>query len=743
MSQSTPPSMPARGDRNAPQFDSQKPRELLRYFSDLQYLFTRSNVTDSTEKKQHATRFLTVDDQDVWETLDEFTDATKTYEEFKRAVLNLYPGTDTDRKYSLGDLDALIGEYGRIGMHSKADFREFYRQFIVISKYLVDKQRLSEGERSRAFRRAIQPQSLWDRVDRRLQIKRPDVHPQDPYSVQDIYDAVDFVLADTSIVPPSTATAKASVSSEVKQETVLEAVQQLLKFVATQSQLGQQPNAAPAVQYNPSPPQRPDGCTYCSDLAHYINRCPTVQTDIDAGKCRRDSDGRIVLPSGAYVPRRITGANLRARIEEWHRQNPGQLASAQLVLDIAQDQRPQVQSPHTVASSFQLTTEQRIQSLEREIYALRTRAQVKAAVDAGEPVELPEQPIRPVKPPLAKAPLPPPPPQPVRPPPPVDPVPPGRVRDPPPHLAPDHPYSRARDAAYAPPKDRNVGALPPQPKKPDTAYRTTAPVFDDKIASAVFDRSMEVPVTITQRELLSLSPEVRAQVRDATTSRRVAPAPKKDQPKDPTAPNYLVDSVAEVFPYATEPSLVEDTLEEQQAKDDRISAFLDAMPAAYVDSNRSSSELPPGAFVVKDPAIRSILPVIDNKQVVECIIDPGSQIIAMSEAVAHELGIAYDPRIILQMQSTNGAITPSLGLARNTPFLIGDITLYLQVHVVRNPAYDILLGRPFDVLTQSIVHNYANEDQTITICDPNTGNISTVPTVPRGPPRIRQQGFRQ
>ncbi|KAJ6461844.1 hypothetical protein C8R47DRAFT_993378 [Mycena vitilis] len=675
--------MPARGDRNAPQFDSQKPRELLRYFSDLQYLFTRSNVTDSTEKKQHATRFLTVDDQDVWETLDEFTDATKTYEEFKRAVLNLYPGTDTDRKYSLGDLDALIGEYGRIGMHSKADFREFYRQFIVISKYLVDKQRLSEGERSRAFRRAIQPQSLWDRVDRRLQIKRPDVHPQDPYSVQDIYDAVDFVLADTSIVPPSTATAKASASSEVKQETVLEAVQQLLKFVATQSQLGQQSNAAPAVQYNPSPPQRPDGCTYCSDLAHYINRCPTVQTDIDAGKCRRDSDGRIVLPSGAYVPRRITGANLRARIEEWHRQNPGQLASAQLVLDIAQDQRPQVQSPHTVASSFQLTTEQRIQSLEREIYALRTRA------------------------------------QPVRPPPPVDPVPPGRVRDPPPHLAPDHPYSRARDAAYAPPKDRNVGALPPQPKKPDTAYRTTAPVFDDKIASAVFDRSMEVPVTITQRELLSLSPEVRAQVRDATTSRRVAPAPKKDQPKDPTAPNYLVDSVA---------------------------------------------ELPPGAFVVKDPyemfyasgtvpdnlivslessAIRSILPVIDNKQVVECIIDPGSQIIAMSEAVAHELGIAYDPRIILQMQSANGAITPSLGLARNTPFLIGDITLYLQVHVVRNPAYDILLGRPFDVLTQSIVHNYANEDQTITICDPNTGNISTVPTVPRGPPRIRQQGFRQ
>ena len=107
----------------------------------------------------------------------------------------------------------------------------------------------------------------------------------------------------------------------------------------------------------------------------------------------------------------------------------------------------------------------------------------------------------------------------------------------------------------------------------------------------------------------------------------------------------------------------------------------------------------------------------------------------MSEAVCHDLGLQYDPRIRLYMQSTNGEVDQSLGLARNVPARIGTIVIYIQVHVIRSPAYDILLGRPFDVLTWSIVRNFANEAQTITISDPNSGMVTTVPTKPRGKPR--------
>jgi len=84
------------------------------------------------------------------------------------------------------------------------------------------------------------------------------------------------------------------------------------------------------------------------------------------------------------------------------------------------------------------------------------------------------------------------------------------------------------------------------------------------------------------------------------------------------------------------------------------------------------------------------------------------------------------------MQSASGDIDKMLGLARNVPFLVGEVTVYLQVHVVREPAYDILLGRPFDVLTRSVVKNFVNEDQTLTIHDPNTGKNATILTFARG-----------
>ena len=53
----------------------------------------------------------------------------------------------------------------------------------------------------------------------------------------------------------------------------------------------------------------------------------------------------------------------------------------------------------------------------------------------------------------------------------------------------------------------------------------SAKVYYHQIAQAVFNRAMATPVTVTQRELLSLAPEVRTQVADVTVKRHVPREP--------------------------------------------------------------------------------------------------------------------------------------------------------------------------------------------------------------------------
>ncbi|KAG5348571.1 hypothetical protein C0989_009820, partial [Termitomyces sp. Mn162] len=98
---------------------------------------------------------------------------------------------------------------------------------------------------------------------------------------------------------------------------------------------------------------------------------------------------------------------------------------------------------------------------------------------------------------------------------------------------------------------------------------------------------------------------------------------------------------------------------------DPVEAYINSLP---------HGEEPVVLTVTKDSqSLRTIMMLIDNKEEVECIHDSGSQIILMSAEIASDIGLSYDPNIVLNMQSTNGTMDQSLGLARNVPCTIGDI----------------------------------------------------------------------
>jgi hypothetical protein len=269
------------------------------------------------------------------------------------------------------------------------------------------------------------------------------------------------------------------------------------------------------------------------------------------------------------------------------------------------------------------------------------------------------------------------------------------------------PHSNSHNATYTPLQQRNFAGLPKPalPKKSDPAYWTATPVYDGKIANDVYNHAMSTPLMITQCKLLSQSPEVQHQVREATLAKWLPP-------RDTTieihtlADDTVIITVINYFdtlPYSGFAYPYDEEDRPMATLANFISQPIIPSPGALVLPDLYETylkTLPPDQdsnwlIVAKDlSALQSISPLINHNLKVKAIINPGLQIIAMSEDVCMELVLIHDPSIMLNMQSANGDINQSLSLTQNIPLQIGDITLYVQIHIIHNHPSQPTLQHP-------------------------------------------------
>ena len=303
-------------------------------------------------------------------------------------------------------------------------------------------------------------------------------------------------------------------------------------------------------------------------------------------------------------------------------------------------------SPNPTIGVLQLSLEEHILSLKKELFALCAREPAPGVWTRAQKARDPDPSTDALTP--AKRPTPPPAPAPVAPL--APPVPAARLPPPPPAVPeevnndnepPVHPFARAKDAAYAPPTTNNVAAKPKPapPRKPDIPLRTAAPVYDPQVASAIYAHTMDSQITITQRELLSLSLEVRNQVREVTSNRRII---RTETPSVPVEQKLL-----DVF---THIEVTDDEDDHARCEASRLTT----MPATYstaVHSQMMKTLTPtlsnakplPGAIIIEDlyevylhttpedrssncltvakesSALCTILPLINHNQFVESV----------------------------------------------------------------------------------------------------------------------------
>jgi hypothetical protein len=242
----------------------------------------------------------------------------------------------------------------------------------------------------------------------------------------------------------------------------------------------------------------PLSCTFCSQTSHFIAQCLVYADYITNEKCKRNLEGKIVLPNGQYIPRSIPGQFIKDCIDEWHKRNPVKSTSSSLMYEI---NPVAMLSQTSVATNMVLTlstntftADQCITALEQEILNLRNAKHIFDGVEIlkptcankTSPTEQPKVPESMTK-----------------------------LAPPPEKLTtmtqlPLHSFANISETSYQPPHKHNFAAAPAKPtKEKEPAYHYVAPIQNLCTVVDAYNKSMQSPhITLLPEELFTISPEV-------------------------------------------------------------------------------------------------------------------------------------------------------------------------------------------------------------------------------------------
>ena len=143
-------------------------------------------------------------------------------------------------------------------------------------------------------------------------------------------------------------------------------------------------------------------CHFCGG-EHWKSSCEVLKEYIHDGKCILCDNGCIMLPGGCFIPGSVARKTFRECLVEWHQQNLVSTSTTNtLLLDVL---------PNPMVGVLQLSSEECILSLEKELFALRAyepapgvQTRPQKACDPDPPTDVPTPAKRPM-PALAPAPV--------------------------------------------------------------------------------------------------------------------------------------------------------------------------------------------------------------------------------------------------------------------------------------------------------------------------------------------------
>jgi hypothetical protein len=185
-----PAAMPPPRSNRAPHYSGSVDDSIEDFLQEYEEFADNSGLTNN-QKVEMVVRYTTPKLRDFWKSLDGFV--ALSWKTLKKDLRKIYADTSALRRHSEETLRSFARESARSRIRSEADVVRYYREFVRLSKPLLDSQRLTSGEQNKIFWHGFHKK---DRAEMRTRLIAE--HPRQPKKVS--FDYLDVFEVATAIL---------------------------------------------------------------------------------------------------------------------------------------------------------------------------------------------------------------------------------------------------------------------------------------------------------------------------------------------------------------------------------------------------------------------------------------------------------------------------------------------------------------------------------------------------------------